>query len=45
VSLLTSESGEGFRDIFLRNFTLNRYLSGLAEACRSVEHPAAQWQA
>src|SRR5882672_9114210 len=38
VSLLTSESGEGFRDIFLRNFTLNRYLSGLAEACRSVEH-------
>ena len=40
VSLLTSESGEGFRDIFLRNFTLNRYLSELAEACRSVEHPS-----
>ncbi len=37
VSLLTSESGEGFRDIFLRNFTLNRYLSGLAEAFRDVQ--------
>ena len=37
VSLLTSESGEGFRDIFLRNFTLNRYLSGLAEAFRNVQ--------
>ena len=37
LSLLTSENSEGFRDIFLRNFTLNSYLSGLAEAFRKVE--------
>lgn len=41
VSLLTKESGEGFRDIFLRNFTLNRYLSGLADAFRHVEQTDA----
>src|ERR1035438_1675041 len=32
LSLMTSESGEGFRDIFLRTFTLERHLQGLAEA-------------
>ena len=37
LSLLTSESSEGFRDIFLRNFTLDSYLSVLAEAFRKVE--------
>lgn len=37
LSLLTSETGEGFHDIFLRNFTLERHLSGLAEAFKQVE--------
>ena len=32
LALMTSESGEGFRDIFLRTFTLERHLQGLAEA-------------
>jgi glycosyltransferase involved in cell wall biosynthesis len=32
IALLTNESGEGFRDIFLRTFTLNQHLAGLAEA-------------
>lgn len=30
--LVTSETGEGFRDIFLRSFTLERHLSSLADA-------------
>jgi hypothetical protein len=34
---LTSETGEGFRENFLRNFTLRRYLSGLAQAFLQVE--------
>jgi len=37
VGLLPNETGEGFRDIFLRDFTLARHLSGLAEAFRQVE--------
>jgi hypothetical protein len=37
VALMTSETGEGLRDIFLRNFTLEKYLSGLAEAFKQVE--------
>jgi len=37
LALLPSETGEGFRDIFLRNFNLERHLSGLAEAFRQVE--------
>jgi glycosyltransferase involved in cell wall biosynthesis len=32
LSLSTIESGEGFREIFLRNFALERYLSELADA-------------
>jgi glycosyltransferase involved in cell wall biosynthesis len=32
LALITSETGEGFRDIFLRNFTLERHLAGLADA-------------
>ena len=32
LSLMTSETGEGFRNIFLRAFTLERHLSGLADA-------------
>ena len=38
LALLTTESGEGFRAIFLRDFTLQRHLAGLAEAF----HQAAQ---
>ncbi len=37
LALLTTENGEGFRDIFLRNFTLERHLSGLAEAFAQLE--------
>jgi len=32
LALMTSETGEGFRDIFLRSFTLERHLAGLADA-------------
>jgi glycosyltransferase involved in cell wall biosynthesis len=32
LALITSETGEGFRDIFLRSFTLERHLAGLADA-------------
>ena len=43
LALPLSESGEGLHDIFLRNFTLERHLTGLAEACKQVEQmgPAA----
>jgi glycosyltransferase involved in cell wall biosynthesis len=37
--LMTAETGEGLRDNFLRHFTLERYLSGLAEAFKQVERP------
>ena len=37
LALLTAETGEGFRDIFLRSFTLERHLSGLAEAFTQLE--------
>ena len=37
LGLLTSEAGEGFHGIFLRDFTLERHLSGLAEAFKQVE--------
>jgi glycosyltransferase involved in cell wall biosynthesis len=37
LALMAAETGEGLRDIFLRNFTLERYLSGLAEAFKQVE--------
>jgi glycosyltransferase involved in cell wall biosynthesis len=36
LALATVETGEGFRDIFLRNFTLERHLAGLAEAFTQV---------
>ncbi|MGD0258570.1 MAG: glycosyltransferase family 4 protein [Verrucomicrobiota bacterium] len=39
VALMMVETGEGFRDIFLRNFTLEQYLSGLAEAFTLAESP------
>jgi glycosyltransferase involved in cell wall biosynthesis len=39
LSLITSETGEGFRDIFLRSFTLERHLAGLADAFLHHEPP------
>jgi glycosyltransferase involved in cell wall biosynthesis len=36
-ALMAGEAGDGFRDIFLRNFTLERYLTGLADAFSKVE--------
>jgi len=40
IELLSRETGEGFRDIFLRNFTLERHISGLAEAFHQVRRNA-----
>lgn len=37
LALMADESGEGFRDIFQRSFTLERHLAGLAEAFSHVE--------
>jgi len=37
LNLARTESGEGFREIFLAGFTLSRHLAGLAEAFRAVE--------
>jgi len=37
LALMTVETGEGFRDIYLRNYTLERHLAGLAEAFRQLE--------
>jgi glycosyltransferase involved in cell wall biosynthesis len=42
LALMTVETGEELRGIFLRSFTLERYLSGLAEAFEQVE---ASWPA
>jgi glycosyltransferase involved in cell wall biosynthesis len=39
MALMARESGEAFRDIFLRHFTLERHLAALAEAMHSVEQP------
>ena len=41
LELAAVETGEGFRDIFLRRFTLERHLSGLAEAFTQVEQAPA----
>jgi glycosyltransferase involved in cell wall biosynthesis len=40
LALVTVETGEEFRDIFLRSFTLERHLAGLAEAFWQVESPS-----
>ncbi len=37
--LLTSETGEGFRNIFLKKFTVERHLSALADAFHAAEQP------
>jgi glycosyltransferase involved in cell wall biosynthesis len=39
ITLMARESGEVFREIFLRQFTLERHLAALAEAMHSVEQP------
>jgi glycosyltransferase involved in cell wall biosynthesis len=38
--LMKSESGEGFRQSFLENFTLERHLSSLAAALKQIEEPS-----
>lgn len=38
--LMTRESGEGLREIFLSQFTVEKHLAALAEAIASVEQPA-----
>jgi glycosyltransferase involved in cell wall biosynthesis len=37
LSLITTETGEGFRSIFQRDFTLERHLAGLAQAFHQAE--------
>jgi glycosyltransferase involved in cell wall biosynthesis len=37
LTLMNDETGESFRDIFLRSFTLARHLAGLAEAFTRLE--------
>src|SRR5205085_11152584 len=34
--LMTGEAGDGFREIFLRHYTIERHLSGLADAFNSI---------
>ncbi len=41
LALATIETGEGFRDIFLHSFTLERHLASLAEAFTQVESAPA----
>jgi glycosyltransferase involved in cell wall biosynthesis len=40
IRLSASETGEEFRGMFLRNYTLERHLAALSRAFHSVEHPA-----
>jgi len=40
LELMTRETGEGLRQIFLNQFTIERHLSALAEAIASVEQPS-----
>jgi glycosyltransferase involved in cell wall biosynthesis len=37
LALVTTETGEGFRDVFLRSYTLERHLANLAEALKQIE--------
>lgn len=41
-ALMTGEAGDGFREIFVRNFTLERHLAGLADAFKQLDriHPS-----
>ena len=40
VRLASTETGEDFRGLFLRNYTLERHLTALTEAFKSVEQPS-----
>ena len=40
LTLMTDETGEGFREIFLHSYTLKRHLSGLAAAFTQLEAAA-----
>jgi len=37
-----TEDGQALRGLFLKNFTLESYLAGLANAFHSLEQPGAQ---
>jgi len=39
MDLMTLESGESLREIFLERFTLEKHLAALAEAISSIEQP------
>jgi glycosyltransferase involved in cell wall biosynthesis len=39
-ALMTGEAGDGFRDIFLRQYTLRHHLRALADALKMLEAPA-----
>lgn len=41
LALMGAENGEGFREAFLRGFTLERHLSGLSEAFLQCQRPPA----
>ena len=41
-ALMTGEAGDGFRDIFQRDFTLASHLRGLADAFLKVEQAASE---
>jgi glycosyltransferase involved in cell wall biosynthesis len=36
-ALMTGEAGDGFRDLFLKDYTLDRHLAGLSEAFHAAE--------
>jgi hypothetical protein len=36
-ALMTGEAGDSFREVFLRNFTIEHHLAGLAEAFLEAE--------
>ena len=38
-ALMTGEAGDGFREMFLGNYTLERHLAGLADAFLRLEQP------
>lgn len=44
LNVMTQETGEGFRQLFLARFTLEAHLSKLAEAITATESPAAATQ-
>jgi glycosyltransferase involved in cell wall biosynthesis len=41
-ALMTGEAGDGFRDIFLRHYMLERHLAALADAFKSIETQSSE---